>query len=634
MRCSSLRGSSRRATLRGYSVQFVSQYPDIVRPAAAAVAAAPAAVTAAAAAVAAAPAAVAGAPAAVAAAPVTPVAAGKRPRLVEREAQPTAGAVPSAAKAPRKAQRGRKEPKAGAAAAPSKNSQVAAATAGGVGDEPRDPAERLRRAQLALHGSAPVAELCHRDAEAGAVDAFLQEALRGGRRGGGALYVCGAPGTGKSLTVGRAAAAAAEAAAAAGKPMCTLEARGTTFPEPSRLFPQLAARLDLLGRGESEASLPPREALARLQKRLAPKKAPRQPRPVLLTVDEVDHLQVGSSQCNRSTGASLRPPACRVAPTRRRAAAAAAREAGARCGSHESRRHHHSMRASLKAGPPFEVLVALFGMAAAAHSQLTLIGIANTIELPARALATLRQEGSEPATVVFRAYEANALVAIVSHRLGGVMEPRAVQLACRKIAANNGDVRRALDLCRTAIDAALQEPPFPQGGGGGGGAVAPAAMADAASAAAAADGAPPPPLVTIKVMMQALRTTGLAGGRYGPAIEKLPQGAAIALCVAAALAHKHARSCTAGELQDGIISHQGRRQAGGGSACGDEFEDTLDRLVNAGLVTRAAAGGGGGGGGGGAGAGRQRVLRVSVELEDLKESLGEKPYYSSVLQKI
>ena len=114
-----------------------------------------------------------------------------------------------------------------------------------------------------------------------------------------------------------------------------------------------------------------------------------------------------------------------------------------------------------------------------------------------------------------------------------------------------------------------------------------------------------------------------------------PQGAAIALCVAAALAHKRARQCTAGDLQDGIASHQGRRQADGGGdgAGGGEFEDTLDRLINAGLVTHVASGGPRRCRGG-AGAGRQRVLRVSVELEDLEESLGEKPYYSSVLQKM
>ena len=61
--------------------------------------------------------------------------------------------------------------------------------------------------------------------------------------------------------------------------------------------------------------------------------------------------------------------------------------------------------------------------------------------------------------MVFQPYSSDQIVKIVQDRLGDidVFEPRAIQLAARKVASVTGDVRRALNVLRQAAEIWEQE---------------------------------------------------------------------------------------------------------------------------------------------------------------------------------
>src|ERR1700728_777723 len=62
--------------------------------------------------------------------------------------------------------------------------------------------------------------------------------------------------------------------------------------------------------------------------------------------------------------------------------------------------------------------------------------------------------------ITFAGYNHEQLMKIIQSRLegvpGGIVDPDAVQFASRKVAAVSGDARRALDICRRAVELAEQ----------------------------------------------------------------------------------------------------------------------------------------------------------------------------------
>ncbi|KDD72589.1 hypothetical protein H632_c3154p0, partial [Helicosporidium sp. ATCC 50920] len=101
------------------------------------------------------------------------------------------------------------------------------------------------------------------------------------------------------------------------------------------------------------------------------------------------------------------------------------------------------------------VLYNLFDWPARRGSRLSLIGIANTMDLPERLHPRI---GSRLAgrRLAFQPYSRDALVAILAQRLQGTdaFEPNALMLAARKVANCSGDLRLALQLCRRAAEMA------------------------------------------------------------------------------------------------------------------------------------------------------------------------------------
>lgn len=103
-----------------------------------------------------------------------------------------------------------------------------------------------------------------------------------------------------------------------------------------------------------------------------------------------------------------------------------------------------------------KILYNFFDWPGKSTSNLSIIGIANTMDLPERLHARIgsRLAGSR---VVFHPYQREDLEVIMRTRLEGcpIFEKNAVTLAARKVANCSGDVRRCLELCRRAVEIAL-----------------------------------------------------------------------------------------------------------------------------------------------------------------------------------
>ncbi|KAF2222964.1 P-loop containing nucleoside triphosphate hydrolase protein [Elsinoe ampelina] len=95
------------------------------------------------------------------------------------------------------------------------------------------------------------------------------------------------------------------------------------------------------------------------------------------------------------------------------------------------------------------------------HSRLIVLAVANTMDLPERTLSNKISSRLGLTRITFPGYTHQQLIKIITSRLEGiqtvVVDPDAVQFASRKVAAVSGDARRALDVCRRAVEMAEEE---------------------------------------------------------------------------------------------------------------------------------------------------------------------------------
>lgn len=105
-----------------------------------------------------------------------------------------------------------------------------------------------------------------------------------------------------------------------------------------------------------------------------------------------------------------------------------------------------------------DVLYTLFEWPWLSKSRLVLIGIANTLDLTDRILPRLQaREKCKPWLLNFPPYTKNQIAIILQDRLNQaskdqVLDNAAIQFCARKVSAVSGDVRKALDVCRRAIE--------------------------------------------------------------------------------------------------------------------------------------------------------------------------------------
>lgn len=92
------------------------------------------------------------------------------------------------------------------------------------------------------------------------------------------------------------------------------------------------------------------------------------------------------------------------------------------------------------------------------HSRLIVLAVANTMDLPERTLSNKISSRLGLHRITFKGYTHSQLITIIESRLrnvpGNVVHPDAIQFASRKVAAVSGDARRALDICRRAVEIA------------------------------------------------------------------------------------------------------------------------------------------------------------------------------------
>lgn len=105
-----------------------------------------------------------------------------------------------------------------------------------------------------------------------------------------------------------------------------------------------------------------------------------------------------------------------------------------------------------------EVLYTLFEWPSLPGSKVVLVGIANSLDFTDRFLPRLQTHlrHCQPQLLQFRPYTKDEIASILFHRLGdtGVIDPKAIEFCARKVSAVFGDLRKALDLCRSAVELA------------------------------------------------------------------------------------------------------------------------------------------------------------------------------------
>lgn len=114
-----------------------------------------------------------------------------------------------------------------------------------------------------------------------------------------------------------------------------------------------------------------------------------------------------------------------------------------------------------------ELLYSLFEWSMSKSSRLILIGIANALDLTDRFLPRLKSRGLRPELLPFMPYSAAEIAEILTTKLKSLssdetqvppfFHPAAIQFCAKKVASQTGDLRKAFDICRRAIDLVEQE---------------------------------------------------------------------------------------------------------------------------------------------------------------------------------
>ncbi|KAK5979194.1 Origin recognition complex subunit 1 [Trichostrongylus colubriformis] len=107
-----------------------------------------------------------------------------------------------------------------------------------------------------------------------------------------------------------------------------------------------------------------------------------------------------------------------------------------------------------------ELIYDIFNWTAIESARISVMAIANTLDLPERMLSQRITSRIGAARICFQPYEFQQIECIIRDRLKGsvnAIDEGAVQFAARKVAAVTGDLRKAMDLLRRAIEIAIEQ---------------------------------------------------------------------------------------------------------------------------------------------------------------------------------
>ncbi|XP_073114811.1 cell division control protein 6 homolog isoform X2 [Elaeis guineensis] len=256
---------------------------------------------------------------------------------------------------------------------------------------PRDPSQ-MQAVKEALHvATAPTNVACRKDEQKRILE-FCKACIE--QEKAGSLYVCGSPGTGKSLSVDKVKDLLAVRSKEVGfQSLDTLAINCTSLTNTSKIFSKILEKFHYCKKTSDGFS-----PLQHLQNLFSHKKQPSSGKMMLIIVDEMDYLI--TKDC--------------------------------------------------------AVLHNLFMLTTFPFSRCILIGIANAINLADRFLPKLESLNCKPVVITFHAYSKDQILKILHHRLMvlqfDVFQPLALEFCARKVAAASGDMRKALGVCRSAVE--------------------------------------------------------------------------------------------------------------------------------------------------------------------------------------
>jgi cell division control protein 6 len=113
-----------------------------------------------------------------------------------------------------------------------------------------------------------------------------------------------------------------------------------------------------------------------------------------------------------------------------------------------------------------ELLYRLFEWSLQRYSSLVLIGIANALDFTDRFLPRLKARGLKPQLLPFLPYTAAQIASVITSKLKSAVpstttgpadyvpfiHPMAIRYLSNKVASQTGDLRKAFDICKRAID--------------------------------------------------------------------------------------------------------------------------------------------------------------------------------------
>ena len=109
-----------------------------------------------------------------------------------------------------------------------------------------------------------------------------------------------------------------------------------------------------------------------------------------------------------------------------------------------------------------ELLYSLFEWSMQPDSRLVLIGIANALDLTDRFLPRLKSRNIKPELLPFMPYSAAQIAEVLTSKLKSLcptgsqfvpfLHPAAIQFCAKKVATQTGDLRKAFDICKRAVE--------------------------------------------------------------------------------------------------------------------------------------------------------------------------------------
>lgn len=109
-----------------------------------------------------------------------------------------------------------------------------------------------------------------------------------------------------------------------------------------------------------------------------------------------------------------------------------------------------------------DLLYSIFEWSLQDASSLILVGIANALDFTDRFLPRLKSRGLKPHLLPFLPYTSTQISSVITSKLKSlvseetdfvpILHPTAVMFLSKKVASQTGDLRKAFDICRRAID--------------------------------------------------------------------------------------------------------------------------------------------------------------------------------------